>query len=305
MALADERSRLRANRSKRERNAVLRGLLFVSPWLVGLAWFYVYPFFASLYYSFRNTTPFSAGPFVGLSNYQLLASDPLFWRSLGNTFYFTGVSVVLGNLFALALALLLSQKLRGMTVYRTIFYLPSVVPFVAVSVVWIWILHPQYGIVNFALESLGLPTVGWFSDPAWAMPGLIIVSLWSTGNMMIIYLAGLLDIPTELHEAATIDGATPWQRTLRITLPLLTPIILFNIVIGLIGGFQYFVQPYIITGGGPADATLVYALYLYQNAFSYFRMGYASAMAWVLFVIIVVVTVTVFRSSNRWVHYRG
>jgi multiple sugar transport system permease protein len=290
--------------SPRERQAILRGLLFVSPWLVGLLWFYVYPFFASLYYSFHNTTPFATGAFTGLENYRLLLSDPLFWKSLLNTFYYTGVAVVLGNLFALALALLLSQNLRGMTFYRTIFYLPSIVPFVAVSVVWIWILHPQYGIVNYVLDWLGLPTLGWFSDPVWAMPGLIIVSLWGTGNMMIIYLAGLLDIPKELHEAATIDGATAWQRTLRITIPLLTPIILFNVVIGLIGGFQYFVQPYIITQGGPADATLVYALYLYQNAFSYFRMGYASAMAWVLFVIIMVVTLLVFRSSGRWVFYR-
>jgi multiple sugar transport system permease protein len=290
--------------SRRERQAIVRGLLFVSPWLVGLLWFYVYPFFASLYYSFHNTTPFATGTFTGLENYRLLLSDPLFWKSLQNTFYYTGVAVILGNLFALALALLLSQNLRGMTFYRTIFYLPSIVPFVAVSVVWIWILHPQYGIVNYALEWLGLPVLGWFSDPLWAMPGLIIVSLWGTGNMMIIYLAGLLDIPKELHEAATIDGATAWQRTLRITVPLLTPIILFNVVIGLIGGFQYFVQPYIITQGGPADATLVYALYLYQNAFSYFRMGYASAMAWVLFVIIMVVTLLVFRSSGRWVFYR-
>lgn len=290
--------------SRRERQALVRGLLFVSPWLVGLLWFYVYPFFASLYYSFHNTTPFATGEFIGLENYRLLLGDPLFWKSLGNTFYFTGAAVVLGNIFALSLALLLSQNLRGMTFYRTIFYLPSIVPFVAVSVIWIWILHPQFGIVNYALEWLGLPTVGWFSDPAWAMPGLILVSLWSTGNTMIIYLAGLLDIPKELHEAATIDGATAWKRTLRITIPLLTPIILFNVVIGLIGGFQYFVQPYIITQGGPADATLVYALYLYQNAFSYFRMGYASAMAWVLFVIIMIVTLLVFRSSGRWVFYR-
>lgn len=166
-------------------------------------------------------------------------------------------------------------------------------------------MHPQYGIVNFALERLGLSTLEWFSDPAWAMPGLIIVSLWSTGNMMIIYLAGLLDIPSELHEAATIDGANAWQRTLRITLPLLTPIVLFNVIIGLIGSFQYFVQPYIIIGGGPADSTLVYALYLYQNAFSYFRTGYASAMAWTLFVIIPAVTFIVFRPSSKWVHYRG
>ncbi len=242
---------------------------------------------------------------MGLMNYRLLLSDPLFWRSLANTFYFTGVSVVLGNIFALALALLLSQRLRGMTLYRTIFYLPSIVPFVAVSVVWIWILHPQYGVVNYALEGLGLPALGWFSDPRWAMPGLILVSLWSTGNMMVIYLAGLLDVPKELHEAATIDGANAWQRTFRITIPLITPIILFNVIIGLIGGFQYFVQPYIITQGGPADATLVYALYLYQNAFAYFRMGYASAMAWVLFVIIMIVTLLVFRSSGRWVFYRN
>jgi multiple sugar transport system permease protein len=283
----------------------LKGLLFVSPWLVGLLWFYLYPFVASLYYSFHNATAFGPGAFIGLRNYELLIRDPLFWKSLANTIYFTAGSLSIGTVLALSLALLLPKNVRGATAYRTIFYLPTVVPFTAVSVIWIWILHPQYGPLNHLLEQLGLEAPGWLSDPTWAMPGLILVSAWSIGNMMVIYLAAMLEIPTELYEAAKLDGASPWQRLIRITIPLLTPVILFNLIVGLISGFQYFVQPYVMTNGGPADSTLVYSLYLYRNAFQFFRMGYASAMGWVLFLLILAGTALVLRSTRRWVHYRG
>src|SRR3984957_18123524 len=282
-----------------------KGLLFISPWIVGLLWFYLYPFLASLYYSFHSATAFGPGAFVGLRNYQLMMRDPLFWKSLVNTICFTVGSLCLGTVSALSLALLLPKNVREATVYRTIFYLPTVVPFTAVSVIWIWILHPQYGPLNHLLEQLGIEAPGWLSDPAWAMPALILVSAWSVGNMMVIYLAAMQEIPTEMYEAAKLDGASPWQRLIWITLPMLTPVILFNSIIGLINGFQYFVQPYVMTNGGPADTTLVYSLYLYRNAFQFFRMGYASAMGWVLFLLILVLTAVVLRSARRWVHYRG
>jgi multiple sugar transport system permease protein len=283
----------------------LKGLLFISPWIVGLLWFYLYPFIASLYYSFHNATAFGSGAFIGFRNYEVMVRDPLFWKSLANTIYFTSGSLGLGTLLALSLALLLPKNVRGATVYRTIFYLPTVVPFTAISVIWIWILHPQYGLLNHLLERLGMEGPGWLSDPTWAMPGLVLVSAWSIGNMMVIYLAAMMEIPAELYEAAKLDGASAWQRLIRITIPMLTPVILFNFIIGLINGFQYFVQPYVMTNGGPADATLVYSLYLYRNAFQFFRMGYASAMGWILFLLILAVTAILLRSARKWVHYRG
>lgn len=302
---ADEaRARARA-RSRRELRAIGLGLLFVSPWLVGTLAFKVYPFLASLYYSVHSTTVLRPGRFVGLDNYRELFADGLFWLSLKNTAAFTLASIAVGTVAAIGLALLLNQRLPGMAFYRTIFYLPSIVPLVATSVIWIWILHPQYGIINYGLDLVGLPKPGWFSSPTWAMPGLVIVSLWGLGNAMIIYLAGLQDIPGELYEAAKLDGASAFGRLWTITLPLLSPVILFNVIIGLINGFQYFVEPAIITQGGPADATRTYALYLYDNAFQYFKMGYASAMAWLLFVLIMLVTLLILRSSSRWVFYQG
>jgi multiple sugar transport system permease protein len=272
---------------------------------VGLLAFKVYPFFASLYYSLRSTTLLSPGEFVGLENYRELMGDSLFWVSLKNTFYYTGASILVGTVAAISLAMLLNQRVRGVTLYRVLFYMPSIVPLAAVSVIWIWILHPTYGVTNYILDTLGLPTPGWFSDPQWSMPGLILVSLWGLGNAMIIYLAGLQGIPGELYEAAQLDGASAWQRMLNITLPLLTPVILFNVIIGMIYGFQYFVEPFIITQGGPVDSTLTYGLYLYNNAFVFYRMGYAAAMAWILFIIIMVLTLALLRSASKWVFYQG
>ncbi len=295
----------RAARRRREIRRVFTGLAFISPWIVGFLAFSAYPFFASLYYSFRSTTLLKPGKYVGFDNYRFMLEDDLFWLSLRNTLYFLSCTIVIGTICSLGMAMLLNQRVRGLSIYRTIFYLPTIVPLSAVAVIWAWILNPRYGILNYGLDRLGIPTVGWFSDPTWAMPGLVVVSLWGLGNAVIIYLAGLQDIPAELYEAASLDGASGWQRTWSVTLPLLTPVILFNTVVGLIGGFQYFVEPYVITGGGPADSTLTYALYLYQTAFEYRKAGYASAMAWVLFVLIMAVTLLLLRSSKRWVHYQG
>ncbi len=298
-----EDARRRAARRRREWRRIGTGLAFISPWLVGFAVFQAYPFFASFYYSFRSTTLLKSGEFIGLENYRYMLDDELFWISLKNTLYYLSCSIALGTAASLGLALLLNQRVRGISVYRTVFYLPTIVPLAAVAVIWGWILNPRYGILNYGLDGLGLPTVGWFSDPTWAMPGLIFVGLWGIGNAVIIYLAGLQDIPVELYEAASLDGASAWDKARSVTLPLLTPVILFNVAVSLIGGFQYFVEPYVLTQGGPADSTLTYALYLYQSAFEYRNAGYASAMAWVLFVIIMTFTMILLRSSRRWVHY--
>jgi multiple sugar transport system permease protein len=204
-----------------------------------------------------------------------------------------------------AIALLLNMKVVGVPVYRTVYYLPSIVPVVATSVLWMWLLNPQYGLVNAFLARLGLPEPGWISDPMWSKPALIGMSLWGIGGSIVIYLAGLQDVPAELYEAAEIDGARPWQRVRYITLPMLSPVIFFNLVMGLIGSFQYFTQAYVMTLGGPVDSTLFYALYLFRRAFTYLDMGYASAMAWLLFVLIMAVTALTFKSAGRWVHYAG
>ncbi|MGQ9630013.1 MAG: carbohydrate ABC transporter permease [bacterium] len=290
--------------TRREWIRVGKGLLFISPWIVGFSTFQFYPFLASLYYSFTRYSILSSPRFIGLDNFkELILKDPRFWVSLYNTLYYTVFTVLLGGLTSLSLAILLNMKVQGMAVYRTIYYLPSIVPVVATSVIWIWLFNPQYGIINTILFYLHLPSIGWFSDPAWSKPALIIMSIWAVGGAVIIYLAGLQDIPQQLYEAATVDGANWWQLFIHITIPMLSPVIFFNMIIGLIGAFQYFTQAYVITGGGPADSTLFYSLYLYFSAFQFFKMGYASAMAWILFLIIMGATLLIFKTSGRWVHY--
>lgn len=287
---------------------LLYGILFTFPALIGLCAFTIYPVLSSFYYSFHeyNAFPGKVPEFIGLQNYtDLLFDDPIFWKSLYNTFYLVIFSVPLRTVVAFLLALLLNSGVRGLAVYRTIFYLPSIVPLVATSMLWLWLFNPQYGILNAILNFFGLPGIGWLTDPDLAKPSLILMSIWSVGGTVVIFLAGLQDVPRELHEAAQIDGAGVWARMLNVTLPFMSPYILFSVIIGLIGGFQYFVEVYVMTGGGPNQATNVYANYLYQNAFQYFKMGYASAMAWLLFIIIVVCSVIVFRSSARRVYYGG
>ncbi|NPV79438.1 MAG: sugar ABC transporter permease [Firmicutes bacterium] len=292
----------------RRRTALINfrnGLLFVSPWIIGFVLFTLYPILSSLYYSFTEYNIMRAPVWVGLANFaELFTHDELFWTSLYNTVYYTVFSVPLGLIASVAIALLLNMKVGGMAFYRTVYYLPSIVPAVAVAVLWRWLLNPQYGLINGLLMKLHLPPIGWIADPKWAKPALILMGLWTIGGSIVIYLAGLQDIPNHLYEAAEIDGATSWHKTIHITLPLLSPTIFFNLVMGLIWSFQYFTEAFVMTRGGPANSTLFYSLYLYNNAFVYFKMGYASAMAWLLFLLVLLVTALTFRSSVKWVHYQ-
>lgn len=280
------------------------GYAFISPWLLGFFVFTAIPFLASIYFSFTRYDIVSPPVWVGWANYQkLLFEDPLFWKSLGITFKYALVAVPVGIAAGVALALLLNLEIAGISIYRTVFYLPSIVPIVATSVVFIWILNPQIGLVNGLLRHFGIIGPAWLQSTKWAFWSLVFMSLWGVGGSMIIYLAGLKDIPTTLYEAAIIDGAGPLQRTRHVTLPMITPVIFFNLIMGVIGAFQYFTQAYIMTLGGPEDSTHFYALYLFNRAWRYLDMGYASAMAWILFVIVMVFTIAIFRTHRRWVHY--
>jgi multiple sugar transport system permease protein len=284
----------------------LVGYLFISPWLVGFLVFTLVPFAASIGLSFSRYDIVSAPAWVGLANYrELLVNDPLLWRSLRVTLTYAAVSVPVGLLAGISLALLLSLDVRGMSVYRTIFYLPSIVPVVATSVVFVWLLNPNIGLVNGLLRLVGVEGPNWLGDPRFALPSLVLMGLWAVGGSMITYLAGLKDIPLQLYEAAVIDGAGAWQRTWHITLPMLSPVIFFNLVMGVIGAFQYFAQAYIMTQGGPEDSTRFYALYLFNRAWQYLDMGYASAMAWVLFLVIMALTALIYSTHSKWVHYGG
>jgi multiple sugar transport system permease protein len=298
-----------ARRSRGWLRTELTGLLFSSPAIIGLAAVMAYPVAASLYYSFCNYSVLKPPTWVGMANYERLLTDELFWTSLWNTLYFAAFSVPLGIIVAFLLALLLNVKVRGMTVYRTIFYIPSIVPMVASSVLWIWLFNPQYGAVNALLRHVpGISDPpGWLSDPAWAKPTIILWSIWGVGNTVVIFLAGLQGVPQALYEAAEVDGASPWQRTLSITVPYMTPYLFFALVMGLIGSFQFFTPAMVMTNGtgGPADSTMFYALNLFHRAFSDFKMGYACAMAWVLFILVVIATLVVVKSSARYVYYES
>lgn len=280
------------------------GYAFISPWLFGFVTLTAIPFIASIYLSFTRYDIVSPPVWVGLANYnRLLTDDPVFWISLGVTFKFALLSVPLGIVAGVGIALLLNLRIRGISVYRTAFYVPSIVPLVATSVIFMWILNPQIGLVNGLLAHVGITGPAWLQDANWALWALILMSLWSVGGSMIIYLAGLKDIPVALYEAAIIDGASAWQRTRHVTLPMLTPVIFFNLIMGIIGAFQYFTQAWIMTAGGPNDSTQFYALYLFIRAWRYLDMGYASAMAWILFSVVMALTVAIFRTHRRWVHY--
>ena len=282
----------------------LTGYLFIAPWLLGFLVFTLGGFAASLGLSFTRWNVVTPARWVGVANYDaLLHRDPLFWASLGVTLRYAAVSVPLGVVGGVGLALLLNAEVRGIAVYRTILYLPSIVPAVASSVVFIWLLNPQIGLVNVILAKLGIVGPAWLQDTKWAFWSLVLMALWGVGGSMVIYLAGLKDIPVHLYEAATLDGAGPWHRMRRITLPMLSPVIFFNLVMGTIGAFQTFTQAFVMTNGGPEDSTTFYALYLFNRAWRYGDMGYASAMAWILFVVVVAVTWALFRTQARWVHY--
>jgi multiple sugar transport system permease protein len=286
---------------------------FIAPWITGFLIFTIGPMLASLFFSFTDYDVVSAPRWVGLKNYANLVHDELFWHSLGVTFKYAVIALPLGLVFSYLIAILLNQKIRGINVWRTIYFLPSVIAGVAVALLWSRIFDAKSGILNPLLAQFGIRGPGWFSDPDWAVPALVIMSLWGVGGNIIIYLAGLQGVPTDLYDAAKVDGATVWQRFRYVTLPMTTPVIFYNLVLGLIGTFQYFTEVYVISSGnsaggglgGPARATLFYNIYLYQNAFRYFHMGYASTMAWVLFIIVLGFTLLIFRSSEAWVYYEG
>ncbi len=296
------------------RRRFLTGMAFISLWMIGFFVFNLYPMAASLYYSFTEYHVKQPLVWIGLQNYLSMVNDDLFWRALYNTIYMVLFSVPLSLLISFICALLLNIKIPGQSIYRVIYYLPSIVPVVASTLLWLWILNPNSGILNTTLAQLGIRGPNWTHDPFWSKPSLIFMGLWGVGNTMVIYLAGLQDIPNTLIEASELDGATWWQRLWRITVPLISPITLFNLIIGVIGTFQYFAQAYVLSAGmgsvgsalgAPLNSTLFYSVYLYQQGFVYLKMGYASAQAWVLFVIIMLCTIFLLRSSERWTYYEG
>lgn len=294
------------------------GFLFALPWILGFLAFSLYPIITSMYYSFTSFNIFQSPRWIGLGNYEeLFLYDPKFIKSLLNTLYMVVLGTPVTLLAGLLMAVLLNQKLKGQPVFRTIFYLPSIVPIVASSLVWLWILNPQYGLLNMALKAIGLPQPIWLMDARWTKPALILMGVWGVGNTMIIFLAALQDVPASLYEAAEIDGANALQRFLYIALPGISPVIFFQLIMSVIGYFQYFTQAYMliggssvdsglnVMGGGAENSMLFYSLYLFHNAFGYFKMGKASAMAWVLFIIIVAVTALIFKTQDKWVNYGG
>ncbi len=278
--------------------------LFIMPWLVGFVVFTAGPILASFYYSFNFYDVVTPARWVGLQNYSDLMKDMLFWGSLKVTAIYAFGSVATGIIASLAIALLLNRDIHGVAVFRTIYYLPSVISGVAVSLLWMWILNSDFGMVNFLLwKVFRIEGPSWLMNRHWVIPSLILMSLWGIGGSIVIYLARLQGIPTELYEAAEIDGANYWSRLASITLPMMTPVIFFNMITGIIGSFQVFTQAYVMTNGGPNNASLFYVLYLYRNAFRYWRMGYASAQAWILFLILLVLTAIMVYTANRWVYY--
>lgn len=289
--------------SSRTREAI-ECYIFILPAVLGLLLFYVGPMISSLYYSFTDYNLLSPAEWVGLQNYRDLMDDELFWKSLRVTALYSGVSVPLVLLLALGMALLLNQKLKGMTFFRTIYYLPTVMSGVAIATLWKWIFNADYGVLNLLLDKIGIRGPMWLTDESWAIWALIMTSLWTAGGSMLIFLAGLQSIPNDLYEAASIDGAGRWSKFRNITMPLISHVTFFNLVLGIIGALQVFTEAYVLTRGGPNNSTLLLSVYLYRNAFEYLKMGYASAIAWAMFAIVMVLTLLVFRSAPMWVHYQ-
>jgi ABC-type sugar transport system permease subunit len=291
--------------TRSESRNLLKGLAFLSPWLIGFAAFIAIPIALSLYYSFCDyalTAPDRPAVWIGLDNYRQLLADPLFWISLRNTFYFGAMALPAGMLVSLGLALLLNANIRGQAIYRTIIFLPCLVPAAAAAMIWLWIYNSRLGLLNYMLNSLGIPSVAWLGS-SMAMPSLALMSVWGVGNTVVIYLAGLQDIPRELLDAAAIDGASALGRLVHVTLPALSPVIFFNLIMAIIGTFSILIVPYIMTAGGPNNSTYFYTMYSYDVAFRYLRMGYASALAWVQLLIVLSLTGIALWSARKWVHY--
>jgi multiple sugar transport system permease protein len=302
------------DRRARRRRSVLRRYLvvaaFMSPWAVGFFAFYLYPMLASLYFSFTQYDLVTQPKWTGLGNYRyMLTNDPSFWLAMKNTLWIVAISTPIQVAFAMATAMVLTRVKRGGTIFRTLFFAPTMVPAVAATLGFLFLLNPS-GPLNRMLGFIHLPQPLWFQDPSYSKPGLVVLAMWGIGNTMIIFLAALLDVPRTLYEAAEAEGANSWQLFRYVTLPLISPVIFFSLVIGVIYGFQYFTEAYVAAGGSsslgdPQGSLLFYGIWLYEQGFSYFHMGYASALAWVLFLIIMIWTLILIRSSRRWVHYGG
>lgn len=302
----------------KDRNTRL-GLAFISPWLIGFALFNLYPLVSSFIFSLCQYDGMREPVFIGAQNYIELAQDDRFWTSLWNTMYMVMFGLPFTLLIALILALLLNQNRRGISIYRTLFYMPTLMPIVAMAILWQWLLNPEVGLINYLITlvndilaflsggMLRLPLPGWMASVTWSKPALVLMGIWGAGGTTLIYLASLQDVPTSLYESADIDGASWWTKLRHITLPMISPVIFFNLIMGLIQMFQYFTQVYVLTDGtgSPQDSTLFYALYLFNEAFTNWNLGYASAMAWILFAITLVATLLVFKSSARYVYYGG
>lgn len=303
--------------TRREKENLRTGLLFISPWIAGFLLLSVYPLVATLYYSLSDYSVLSPAVFVGMENYRNLATDPIFWRSVYNTFFFAAFALPLGLLVSLTLAILLNFDLPGRGIFRTVFFLPSLMPMVCLAVLWQWMLNGDLGLINNALRppldavnalfGTNLTPPNWLQEPVYAKWGIIFTALWGVGQAVVIYLAGLQDVPRHLYESAEIDGANFWKKTWHITLPMISPVIYFNLIMGLIGSFQVFAVPYVMTegGDGPERSLLFMATYLYQNAFDYWSMGYTCAIGLVLFLVILGLTLLATRLSARHVHYEG
>ena len=311
--------------TRAESQKLKTGLAFLSPWLVGFCVFTFMPVVLSMYYSLCDYSLLQPPVYIGGDNYRELFADPIFIKSLTNTLIYAAMALPAGLFVSLGLAMLLNQRVPGQATYRTIIFLPSLVPVVASAMLWLWLFNAKLGLINNLIEKpvlhwpidvinffLGLfridpivTPIGWLTEPTWALPALAIMSLWGVGHTVVIYLAGLQDVPRELLESAEIDGALAWNRMRHVTLPMISPVIFFNLIMAIIGTLQVFSVPYIMTGGGPARATYFFTMYLYENAFLYLKMGYASAMAWIQLLIVLALTGLAFWSSKRWVHYQG
>lgn len=292
------------NRQKKE---ALTGYLFASPWLLGILIFLAYPLVSSLYFSLCDYSVLKKPMYIGAENYQQLLQDDVFWQSAKNTLFFAVLSVPFSLLLALALAMLLNNKVRGLPIYRTIFFLPSLVPQVPLAILFMWLLNDKHGIINNGLTALGMAhPPEWLGKPEWTKYSLIIMGLWGVGNTMLIFLASLQEVPVSLVEAADLDGAGAWSKVRNITLPMISPVILFNLIMGMIGALQVFAVPYVMfAGGGPDRSAYMYSAYLFDNAFRYNKMGYASAMGWIMFLVILVLTLIVYRAGEKKVYYEG
>jgi multiple sugar transport system permease protein len=292
--------------SRQQRHELLWGILCVTPALLGFLLWHLGPIIASLLIAFTDWNAIGQPHWIGLANFeQMFSRDELFVQALSVTTYYVAGSVPLRVLVAFCLALLLNQHVRGLSIFRTVIYLPSIMPIVASSVLWVWLFNPDFGLLNSLLRPLGLPKLQWIYDTTTVIPSLILMSLWDIGPMTIIFLAGLQGVPRHLYEAVEVDGGNAWHRLWHVTVPMISPTILFNLVLSIIRAFQSFTEAYIVTRGGPNNASLLYVLYLYRKAFEQSEMGYAAALAWILFTIIIILSIVIFSSSRLWVYYEG